>query len=182
MPTLLAAAVGAFVATNLDDLVILAALFGSKRLTNAQIVLGQYFGIAALVAISAVAAVGFAAVPTRWVGLFGIVPLALGVRALRSGDDGRHAVASSAFGVFVVTLADGADNVAVYVPLFRSAGWGTLVCIAVFAVLVAVWLVVGVLIASRAPVVRLLDRWGRWIIPFVFIVVGVLLLVGVVVG
>ncbi len=182
LPSLLAAAVGAFVATNLDDLVILAALFGSRRLTNAQIALGQYLGIAVLVAISGVVAVGLAAVPGRWVGLFGVVPLALGIRALRSGDDGSHAVASSAAGVFAITVANGADNVAVYVPLFRSAGWGTVVCVAAFAVLMAVWLVIGAFVASRAPVVRLLDRWGRWIIPSVFVVIGVVLLVGVVVG
>ncbi|MCU1459325.1 MAG: cadmium transporter [Actinomycetia bacterium] len=176
-------AVGAFVATNLDDLVILTALFGSKQLSTAQIALGQYLGIAVLVGVSAAAAAGLAAVPGRWVGLFGVVPLALGIRGLVTAEhDEIPVIASSTFGVFAVVLADGADNVAVYVPLFSTSAWHMVVYVAVFAVLVAVWLFLGAFVASRDAVVRLIERWGRWIIPAVFIVIGVVLLVGVVVG
>ncbi|MFC7762354.1 cadmium resistance transporter [Catellatospora bangladeshensis] len=82
----LAAAVALFAGTNVDDLIVLTVVFLSGRTTGRprpwQIWTGQYAGIAVLVAASALAAVGLAVVPDRWVALLGLVPLGLGVRAL----------------------------------------------------------------------------------------------------
>ncbi|MEP6527398.1 MAG: cadmium resistance transporter [Nocardioidaceae bacterium] len=67
LPTLLAA-VGTFVVTNLDDIVVLTALFptsGRGGPGRYQIVAGQYLGIFALVAVSVVAALGLLVVPER---------------------------------------------------------------------------------------------------------------------
>lgn len=75
-----------FAGTNVDDLVVLTVLFLSARATGRprpwQIWSGQYAGIAVLVVVSALAALGLAAVPDRWVGLLGLVPIALGVKGL----------------------------------------------------------------------------------------------------
>ena len=74
-----------FAVTNVDDLVVLAALFvtvGRGRPSVRQIVIGQYLGIGVLVAISVLVAVGLAGVPERWIGMLGLVPLALGLRGL----------------------------------------------------------------------------------------------------
>jgi cadmium resistance protein CadD (predicted permease) len=95
----LAAAVGVFVGTNIDDIIVLTVLFLSARAAGrpqpCQIWAGQYTGIGALVAISAVAALGLALVPDPWVGLLGLVPFALGVKAFVTafrarGDDERR--------------------------------------------------------------------------------------------
>ena len=61
-------------------------------------------------------------IPDRWVGLLGLVPLALGVRglvgAIRSrnddGEDVPAVTAGNAFAVARVTIANGADNIAVW--------------------------------------------------------------------
>src|SRR5690606_18487802 len=122
-PTL-AAAVAMFVGTNIDDLIVLTVLFLSARAGGVprpwQIWAGQYAGIGALVAISVIAALGLAVLPDRWVGLLGLIPLALGVRgllgALRSHGDGNHSAPPPAAGVVSVagvTIANGADNVSV---------------------------------------------------------------------
>jgi cadmium resistance protein CadD (predicted permease) len=177
--TVLTSAVGVFIVTNIDGLVVLTALFGSRRLTNQQIVVGQYLGMGALVAISVAIAVGFATIPDRWVGLFGIVPLALGIRGLlQSHSESRPAVVTSTVGVAAITIANGADNVSVYAPIFRGAGRAATDYIAIFAMLVGVWLAGAAFLASRKSVVKLLDRWGRWIIPCVFIAIGATLLIG----
>ena len=58
----------------------------------------------------------------------------------RAPDDETPAVAANAFAVAGVTIANGADNIAVYTPTFRTIGAAdTAVTIAVFTVLVAVW-------------------------------------------
>jgi cadmium resistance protein CadD (predicted permease) len=169
-------AIGVFAGTDIDDLIVLTALFGSRRLSRWQIVAGQYLGFAALVAISVLAAAGLRLLPDRWVGLLGVVPLALGVRGLLRGDhEGRDMVNGFA-GVVGVTVANGADNISVYTPLFREAGWGTLGYVVVFAAMVVIWLAAAEFLASRAPVVAVLDRWGRWIVPIVYITIGTLLI------
>jgi cadmium resistance protein CadD (predicted permease) len=173
---LIASAVAVFAGTNIDDLVVLTALLGSRQIGRREIIVGQYLGIAALVAISIVASVGLVIVPDRWVGLFGIIPLGLGIRGLMRGKEAGAVLVKTTAGVAGITMANGADNVSVYTPIFRQAEWGTLVYVAVFAVLVAVWLAIATFLASRQPVIELLDRWGHRIVPVVFIAIGALLI------
>ena len=184
---IIAAAAGVFAGTNVDDLVVLTVLFLSARASGRprpwQIWAGQYAGIAVLVGVSAVAALGLTLVPDRWVGLLGLVPIALGVRGLvsglRDGDDAPEALtAANGFAVAGVTVANGADNIAVYTPVFRSLGLaGSVVTCLVFAVLVAVWCGAAAWLGSHRRVVSLVRRYGHWLVPLVFIVIGVVIVV-----
>ena len=185
MGEIIAAAAGVFAGTNVDDLVVLTVLFLSARASGRprpwQIWAGQYAGIAALVGVSAVAALGLTLVPDRWVGLLGLVPIALGVRGLVSGlrdsDDAPEALtAANGFAVAGVTIANGADNIAVYTPVFRSLGLGgSVVTCLVFAVLVAVWCAAAAWLGSHRRVISLVRRYGHWLVPLVFIVIGVVI-------
>ena len=76
-----AASVAAFVATDVDDLVILAVLFSRREagLTAGRILAGQLIGIGALLAASAAVAAGFVALPDDAAGALGLIPIALGV-------------------------------------------------------------------------------------------------------
>ncbi|MCZ7476441.1 cadmium resistance transporter [Micromonospora sp. WMMC273] len=145
MITAAAGAAGVFAATDLDDTVVLMVLFVTLRHAGRprpwQIVAGQYAGIGALVAVAVVAAAGLLVVPDPWPGLLGLLPIALGIRALMSrGDDEPPAVVGSLLGVAGVTVANGVDNVAAYVPVFRSLDPATgLVWLLALALLVAVW-------------------------------------------
>src|SRR4051812_4396619 len=82
----IATAVGVFVGTNIDDIIVLTVLFLASRTTGRpvrwHIWAGQYAGIGVLVLASAVAAAGLTIIPDTWVGLLGLVPFALGVRGL----------------------------------------------------------------------------------------------------
>jgi cadmium resistance protein CadD (predicted permease) len=44
--------IGAFLATNIDDLFILMVFFANRRFPASQIVLGQYVGMGSLLAVS----------------------------------------------------------------------------------------------------------------------------------
>jgi cadmium resistance protein CadD (predicted permease) len=182
-----AAAVVLFAGTDVDDLVVLTVLFLSARATGrprpGQIWAGQYLGIAALVAVSALAAVGLTVVPDRWVWLLGLIPFALGVKglvsAVRGSVDEAPVVATGVLSVAGVTIANGADNLAVYTPLFRTIGLAdSLVTVAVFAVGVAVWCAAGSWFGSHAKVVAVVRRYGHWIVPVVFMLLGVVIMVG----
>ncbi|MCX5066197.1 cadmium resistance transporter [Micromonospora lupini] len=186
MIDLLGTAAGAavvFAATDIDDIVILTLFFVAARTTGRprtwQIVAGQYLGIGALALASAVVAAGLLVVPDPWTGLLGLLPIALGVRALvRRDDDEAPSVVASTLGVAGVTIANGADNVAVYVPVFRALGPAdSAVFLLVFVVLVGLWCAAAAWLGGHRRVVRLVERAGHWLVPAIFVAIGVVILV-----
>jgi cadmium resistance protein CadD (predicted permease) len=185
----LVAAAGLFVGTNVDDLIVLTVLFLSSQATGKparwQIWVGQYVGIGALVAVSALGALGLAIVPDRWVGLLGLVPFGLGVRGLvrairtdPSAGEPAPPVASGTWSVAAVTIANGADNIAVYTPAFRTIGLvDSVVTVVVFAVLTALWCAAGGWLGGHRRFTAVIGRYGRWLVPVVFMVVGAVIVV-----
>ncbi|MUL79738.1 cadmium resistance transporter [Mycolicibacterium sp. CBMA 226] len=184
--SLLVAAIVAFVATTIDDLIIVTALFTSCRTTGrpraATITAGQYLGFALIVGLSLAAAAGLHTVPDHWVGLLGLVPVGYGLWGLwqlqRSDDQDGFTLASTVTGIAAVTFANGADNIGVFTPLLRTlpvtAAIGT--CIG-FLLLVGVWCTLGALLGTHRTVVAILGRVSHWLVPVVFIVIGVVILV-----
>ena len=182
-------AAGVFAGTNVDDIIVLTVLFLASRTAGEprrwQIWSGQCAGVAALVAASVLAASGLAVVPDKWVGLLGLVPFGLGVRSLlatiRSSNSGTEAdtpVAGTALAVAGVTIANGADSISVYTPLFRTIGLSSsALTIAVFAVLVAAWCLAGSWLASHKAVIAMVERYGHWIVPGVFMVIGAVIVI-----
>ncbi|MGW4464483.1 cadmium resistance transporter [Micromonospora sp. NPDC004704] len=182
-------AVGVFAGTNVDDIIVLTVLFLSARASGLprvwQVWAGQYAGIGVLVAVSAVAALGLTIVPDEWVGLLGLLPFALGVRGLivairaRGQDEAPGAaVATGLVSVAGVTIANGADNISVYTPLFRTVGLtDSLVSVAVFAALTAVWCLVGSWLGSHRQVIAIVRRYGHWIVPGVFMLIGAVIVI-----
>jgi cadmium resistance transport/sequestration family protein len=185
----LAAAIGVFAGTNVDDLIVLTVLFLSARAAGSphrwQIWAGQYIGIGVLVAVSAVAALGLTIVPDQWVGLLGLIPFALGakglVAALRAGGDDEPpepAVATGLLSVAGVTVANGADNISLYTPMFRTIGLtNSLITGAVFAVGVALWCLAGSWLGSHRKVIGVVRRYGHWIVPGVFVLIGAVIVI-----
>ena len=181
------AAAGIFIGTNVDDLIVLTVLFLSARAAarpTRHIWAGQYLGIGVLVGVSLLAALGLTLVPDRWVPLLGLVPLGLGlwglIGAIRGGEDDEPPVnAAGALPVAGITIANGADNIAVYTPVFRTMDtFGVVVLVAVFAVLVAVWCAAASWLGSHRRVIDVVSRWGHWLVPLVFIAIGVVILTG----
>lgn len=187
MVSQVAQATAAFAATNVDDLILLTTLFttsGRGGPSRGRITAGQYVGMAVIVAVAGALAAVLLTVPDRWVGLLGLVPIGLGLRGLLAARSSAPAAAAvvapvaapvrGVVGVAALTVANGADNVSVYTPLFRqSSPGGVVACVAVFAVLVGLWCLVSASLARRRPLVALLDRTGRWLVPVVFVVIGV---------
>jgi cadmium resistance protein CadD (predicted permease) len=178
-----------FAATNIDDAVVLTVLHAASRATGApkptQIWAGQYLGIGLMVAVALLAAAGLRVLPLAWVGLLGLIPLIRGILLLaiaardtiRGQGAGPPVLASGVWQVTALTLANGADNIAAYTAAFRLMGQvETAATITVFAAGVAVWCVGTHLLVSHRRLVELLQRYSRWIIPVVFIALGVYIL------
>ncbi|MCQ6273322.1 cadmium resistance transporter [Pseudarthrobacter sp. R1] len=190
LATILAAA-AMFAATNIDDIVVLTALFlaSSRGQPRAwHIVGGQYAGLITLVGLSLLAALGLTIVPDEWVGLLGIFPLILGIIGLirglkREGDDdddeNKLTEGLGLLGIAGITIANGADNIAIYTPVFRTmAPADTTITVIVFLALVAVWCALGKLIGTHHKVVETLEKIEHWLVPAVFIGLGLTILIG----
>jgi cadmium resistance protein CadD (predicted permease) len=163
-------AVGLFAGTNIDDIVVLSALNVSRtavgRPSSRDIWGGQYLGMAVLVAVSLLASRGLNLVNSDWVGLLGIIPLSLGSHPSTVGVSGLP-------GVVALTAANGGDNIAAYTPVFGTQSnteiWLT---ITTFAVCVAVWCLLGAALVTHRRVVAGVQSWGHWIVPVVYLAIG----------
>ncbi|TCO44179.1 cadmium resistance transporter [Actinocrispum wychmicini] len=181
---LLGQAVGVFAVTNIDDIVLLAVFFGQAAGRYGRVVVGQYLGFVGILAVSVAGVLGARLLPDSALPYLGLLPLLLGLytawQAWRGGDGEMSAVgkAPTVVTVAAVTLANGGDNVGVYVPVFANGGTGqTVVYLVVFLVLVAVWCVAGRYLATRPAVTRAMTRWGHIVVPVVLIALGVGILV-----
>ena len=79
-----------FIATDVDDLFILIAFFADRAFRTRQVVIGQFLGIIALLAVSSLSYFFRLVIPIEWIGLMGLIPIYLGIRAaldLRKGAD-----------------------------------------------------------------------------------------------
>ena len=186
LATAILTGVVSFAATNVDDIFILMLFFSQTggAFRDRHVVAGQYLGFAALVALSVLGSLGVLVVPGEWIGLLGLVPVFLGVRALvrlrtthEDGEEREPVEGSGTWGVAAVTFANGGDNIGIYVPLFASVGYARVgVIVAVFFALVAVWCYAGYRLGSHPAVARKIDRYGHVVVPFVLVGLGVYIL------
>ena len=198
MPELLpqiAIAVMVFVSTNIDDIFLLAAFFSDRKLTARSVVLGQCLGIAVLVAVSTVVAWLSMALPEGWISLLGLVPLYLGLKQVKSlwtaadesaEDDeiqlqeqqmarGLH---SQMLGVAGVTIANGGDNLGVYIPMFANSLAAIPLFVIVFAVMTLLWCFLGHVLVNNQIFGHWIRRYGHKILPVVLILLGLDILRG----
>lgn len=182
-----------FVATNIDDLVVLMVFFGRARGDRSAIVRvvgGQYIGFAAILLVSVVGALGVRLLPGTAIAYFGLLPIVFGLRAAwsawrhRRGNDGEDWEVGGRAGlglstVAAVTFANGGDNIGVYVPVFAAAGpSGMPAYIATFLIGVGLWCVLSNRIASHPGIAHALERWEHVLLPVVLIAIGIAILVG----
>jgi cadmium resistance protein CadD (predicted permease) len=184
LPAEVVTAVALFAGTNVDDVVILALLSASSRARGRprrwEIWAGQYAGFAVLAGLSVAAGRGLALVPARWLWLLALIPLGLGIvnlaaaiRILRRGEQPQPPSAGGPLGVAVLTIVNGADDLAAYAPFFAATGTAqAAVTLAVFAVCVAAWCLAGGLLTRHARVTAVVSRYGHWILPAAFILIA----------
>ncbi|GAA6619391.1 cadmium resistance transporter [Scytonema sp. NUACC26] len=188
--------IAAFAATNLDDLVILTLLFSQVNATfrHRHIVIGQYLGFCTLVIASLVGFFGGLVLPSQWIGLLGLVPISIGLsRLLNPENDSTSQTESETelsvsstfagflspqtYSVAAITIANGSDNVSIYMPLFAHSSFvELLVIIAVFLLLVGVWCTLTYKLTCKPAIANLLNRYGNSLVPFVLIGLGVFII------
>ena len=192
-PATLVQAIATFAITNIDDIVVLAVMFGQApghRGAAIRVTAGQYLGFTAILAVSVGGALlGATLLPPAALPYFGLLPIVLGLRAAwlawrdrrtqpAPTDDPATLLTPGTWQVAVITFANGGDNIGVYVPVFLSVGPAAVVayCV-VFLALVAVLVIAARFVATRRPIAEVLERWEHVLFPVVLIGLGIFILV-----
>lgn len=181
-------AIGVYISTSIDYLIVLIILFAqlSQNKQKWHIYAGQYLGTGLLVGVSLVAAYVVNFVPEAWmVGLLGLIPIYLGIRFAIVGEGEEEeeeetierleqSKANQLFWtVTLLTIASGGDNLGIYIPYFASLDWAqTLVALLVFAIGVIIFCKLSQVLSSIPLISETIEKYTRIIVPLVFIPLG----------
>jgi cadmium resistance transport/sequestration family protein len=182
-------AISAFVSTNLDDLFILAAFFANPEFRAKDVVLGQYLGFIVLLSISSLAYFAQFIIPSNWISLLGVIPIIIGIRGLlhlkklQTDDSGEKRNFSNykdgqlMLPVALVTMANGGDNLGVYMPLFAGMNHSNLfLTAAIFLIMVGLWCFLGFKLVNNRVLGNKIKNYGHHILPFVMIFIGLVIM------
>ena len=179
-------AVTSFVGTNIDDIFIDTLLFADAKTKPGRwgIVLGKYLGVGVLVLVSILGAFGLQFLPRSYIGWLGLVPIALGIKEIveslrskeESGETGKRS-SNMAINAALITIANGADNIGVYLSVFAGfALWQLAVTVGVFGLMVALWCFLAKTLADLPVLKKFLTKYKAVIVPVVYIALGVYIL------
>jgi cadmium resistance protein CadD (predicted permease) len=197
LSTVLVGASTAF-ATTFDDNVYLTAFFGkvNRHFRPKHVVIGEFLGFTALVFASLPGFFGGLFIPEMWIGLLGFLPIIIGITNLMSREEDEAVQNVSlnmtpdkprrpnkslwatlrdrqTYRVSAVTIANGGNNIGIYVPLFATSTINSLgVILAVCYMTVGVWCFLSYHMTSNPMLAPLLARYGRKIFPLVLIWLG----------
>jgi len=183
-----------FISTNIDDIFILMLFFAqeTKPSQKRQIVYGQYLGIFSTVAVSMAGAWILKLISLERLHFLGLVPLGMGIREIvkhfkeEDGSENPEKEPVSIkkeknllWSVMLLAIANGADNLGVYIPLFAGyhAGQMVVVC-SVFAVMIGLWCLLAEKIVSFEQLGNILRKYRYVIVPVVLIGLGLHILFG----
>ncbi len=195
--TALVGASAAF-ATTFDDNVYLTAFFGkvNRHFRPKHVVVGEFLGFTALVLASLPGFFGGLVIPEIWIGWLGILPIIIGISNLMSQEDNEVIQDVSldmtpdkpqrpnkslwatlrdrqTYRVSAVTIANGGNNIGIYVPLFATSTINSIgIILTICYLTVGVWCFLSYHMTSNPLMAPLLARYGRKIFPLVLIWLG----------
>jgi cadmium resistance protein CadD (predicted permease) len=189
-------AITAYAATNIDNLFVLLAFLAEAGSQRRRVIAGQFAGSLSLIAGSILLAALLTRLPAGYVGLLGVLPIGVGLHKawtrFRSGHAeqrenapaGAPAYApptpagcgtgSSWWAVAGVAIANGSDNLAVYVPLYASHSHreGMLISL-MFVAMISLWCAGAVWLVKHPLLGAPVRRYGNALLPLVLLTIGV---------
>lgn len=172
MLEVITAAIISFIATNIDDILMLTLLFSLAR-RKSSVFIGQYIGMLVLLLISVIGAYGASALLEEYIWLLGFVPIALGVKAAFCKDDEEERYSASILGIAGITVSNGADNIGVYIPLFAQYDALSIpITIIVYLIAVALLCLIAMNISEIDAIGERIRKYSRVIVPVLFMILG----------
>jgi cadmium resistance protein CadD (predicted permease) len=134
-------------------------------------------GMATLVIFAGAIGGALSIFSVRWIGVLALAPLGLAIASWRGGSHALEAQRRGAVATFSLTLALGGDNIAVWVPLFRSQGVLRGVTIGVTIVLISMGVARGAqALVERPRIIAWGERWALRLTPFLYLALSLLIM------
>lgn len=182
------AALSTYVATSIDEIPVLFMLYAkqSNKDRSKTITLSYFVGTFILIGIGLAGAFGLGFIPQQWVmGLFGLVPLFLGIKILIKGEnEEEEGVIKSLqkykslwIQVLAITIGLGSDDLSVYIPLFTTIkGVEILLMVLIFALCTVVLCGISYKLTSINKLAEFIERYERLITGIIFTLIGLFIM------
>lgn len=196
-------AITAFIATSIDDLLILLIFFAQvkeERLTTSSVLIGSYLGFSIIILLSLVGFLGGLVISPKWIGILGFLPIIIGIKQILEGEEegeiqtvtseyaqpnNRHPLLKAiyktlhpqTYKVALITFANGGDNIGVYMPLFATSNLITLITIVImFLALKGIWCYIAYRLMDNPEITDIITDYGSKFVPYLLILLGVFIL------
>lgn len=185
MISLILTSISLFIATNVDDLILLIMFFALYRVSQKrkEVVIGQYLGMSSIIFISVMISYTIGKLDLFELKWLGFIPILLGIKTFfeKPEDEKDFAKKNNALisQVAFLTLLNGTDNIVVYVSLFSPLSIGeTYLSIIVFLIMTGFWCLIAIKLVSHSGISEKLIKYKKYLVPVVLIYVGLNMLFG----
>jgi len=186
--TIAAITSGAFIGTNLDNLVLLVALYARYEKHATWVTVGYLSGMTLIGAIClAIGELG-ELIPIAYLGLLGVIPIVIGVIGLLhlfqdaptdevpsiAIDNNRNAIVVT---TLTTQLSNGADSIITFsVLLADSSDVSDYLIEPVFLIMSCIFAGTAYYSLKHRKVSQFLGHYGHYVTPFILILVGIYIL------
>lgn len=175
---------GAFVGTNLDNLLLLMAMYSRYEQNAVMVTAGYVAGMLVIGAISLLIGEAGELLPLAYLGFLGLIPISMGVFSLwkifrkTEAEDLSRAIGThtgvAVFLTLVVTqLSNSADSIVTFSALFADSSDAADYLIApTFLAMTIVFSGMAYYSLKHHKLKQFVNRYGKHVTPFILILVG----------
>lgn len=187
--TLVGLVAGSFIATNMDNLLILVVLLGANAKRRSAVLLGFIASTIAVICVSALGVAVGSVVDAGLIGYLGVVPLLLGCYMLYkswSGSDLEETALEMPLSgtepkiwlsTFILMFSNSGDSIAVFLPLLAESGRSALlIVVCSYLVMALLWAGMSYMISGQRELASRIEQRAEKIVPWIMIGVGVYIL------
>lgn len=175
---------GAFISTNLDNLLLLATMYSRYDRHPWTVTAGYFVGMNLIAAITIAVGLVGEVIPIAYLGLLGVIPMLMGVFALwklywrpKTEEVDNAYAANSALAIFfaliTIQLSNGADTIITFSALYAdSSNPSDYIVAPTFFAMAGIFAGLAYYSVKHPRLSQFIVRYGQYVTPFILIFVG----------
>ena len=185
---IIAVASVAYIGTNLDNLLLLAAMYSRYERHPGMVTAGYFTGMIIICVITLIVGEAGELIPLAYLGLLGVIPMMMGIFALwklfsktdsaeNTGVTTEGARLTVFFTLITTQLSNSTDSIITFSALLAdSSDFSDYVIVPTFLGMVAVFSWLAYYSVKHHKLSGFVARFGQYVTPFILILVGIYIL------